>query len=305
MLAAAMAMKAAKLVTDEPMVSGRVVLLNGSETLSLAEAYQARRQLDLLESDTNRLAMQVAVTRCLSPGTKVAPSAFFESTKSVLAVPLTQEPKKFDFQPSDFLGAFRTSSSFSPVAVTLGSQLFKNAILAQPAGTAKWVIPGDINQPTGGETLIKRFTGVRETLIPFADGKCDKIDEAIKKAAMTLLGRADGLAASKDGAPSLLDRAVQAESMLAGEGDLKVLRVDVDRAGGTLVNSSNIFTTLGLPGVTMRGGMVVSYRLTDPKDGKPKTSGLIICRVPQKLLKTITSKAIKPDDVTCEKVPMG
>lgn len=307
MLAAAMASKAAGLILADTAIAGDVVLLSGTETFSLGDSYQANRQLTLLESETRRFVTQVAGTRCILPGSKVAPQAVDPGTKSVTAIPLAQPEKKFDFQVSDALGAFRTSSSFSPVSVTLGPQLFKNVLLAKPKAGVTWVIPGDLNQPTGGEELLKTFTGVRESLIPFADGKCDGTDAAIKKEAATLLARADGLAASKEGAPSLLDRAVVARSMLSsGSGTpdkvLKVLRVDVDRAGGTLVSSSNVFTTLGIPGVTIRGGLVVTYRLTDPVNGQRHSAGTIICRVPQKLLKRITSEAIDPKSVTCDKV---
>lgn len=315
MLAAAMAMKAAKLVVTQSAASGPVVLLNGTETLSLGDAYQARRQLAYLEDETLRFLRQVAQTRCRLPDSPLTPQAFTGEFESLKSFTESAEPKKFTFQPSDGLGLARTSSSFTPVSVTLGAQLFKNAILAFPPQTivvdqkdpsknieGTWIIPSELSQPTGGNGLIDKFNSLRKTLVPYADGECDKVDEAIKKSAKTLLDRVDGLVASKEGAPSLLDRAAQAESILSAGKDLKVLRVDVDRAGGTLVNTSNVFTTLGFPGVTIRGGMVVTYRLTNPTNGQTLSSGIINCRVPKKLLKTITSKAIDLNAVTCEQI---
>jgi hypothetical protein len=282
MLAAAMAMKAAKKIAEDGNLSGPVILLNGAETLSLGETYQAQRQIEILESEKDRFARQLAPAGCPAPAVK-----FFGLDE-------------VQVQPSDILGAFRTSSSFTPVSVNFGPQLFKNAMLAQKKAGLTWVIPGDVQQPTGGQGLAARFVRLREFWIPYADGKCD--NEAVKKAAATQLARVDGLAASKEGAPSLLDRAALAESILSAGTDLKVLRVDVDRAGGTLVNSSNVFTTLGFPGVTIRGGMVVTYRLTNPTNGQTLSSGIINCRVPKKLLKTITSKDIALDDMTCKQI---
>jgi hypothetical protein len=301
MLASIMAIKAADDVIKSVQAGGSktVVLLAGNETFSLAEYYQADRQLKLLEGDTKRFMQQVAVTRCLTPGSLVAPFASLDSIKTITSTPLTEKADKFDFQVSDVLGAFRTSTSFSPVSVTLGTQLFRNAILSRPDPGVVWVNPGDISQPTGGDGFIDKFISLRNDLVPFADGKCDKTDEAIKKAATALLTRVDGLTASKEGAPSLLDKAAVAATILSTHKAIKVLRVDVDKAGGTLVSTSNIFTTLGVPGITMRGGMVVTYRLTDPITGSTDKAGIIICRVPQRLLKSITSEDIGLDAVTC------
>lgn len=300
MLASVMAIKAADKVIEH-VKGGKepVVLLAGNEVFSLAEYYQADRQLKLLEDDTKRFMKQVAVTRCLMPGSLVAPFASLDSIKTITSTPLTEKADKFDFQVSDVLGAFRTSSSFSPVSVTLGTQLFKNAILSRNNAGVVWVNPGDISQPTGGDGFIDKFISLRNDLVPFADGKCDKTDEAIKKAATALLTRVDGLTASKEGAPSLLDKAAVAATILSTHKAIKVLRVDVDKAGGTLVNTSNIFTSLGVPGITMRGGMVVTYRLVDPITGSTDKAGIINCRVPKRLLKSITSKDIGLDAVTC------
>jgi hypothetical protein len=284
MLAAAMAMEAAEKIVKDDKLKGPVILLNGNETLSLGEFDQATRQIEFLESEKDRFAGQLGPTGCPVPAVKFSGLGDAEA----------------QVKPSDLIGAFRTSSNFTPVSVTFGPQLFKNAMLAQKKDGLTWVIPGDVQQPTGGQELAARFVRLREFWMPYADGKCD--NEAVKKAAATQLARVDGLAASKDGAPSLLDRAALAESILSAGKDLKVLRVDVDRAGGTLVNSSNVFTTLGFPGVTIRGGLVVSYRLTNPTNGQALSSGIINCRVPKKRLQTITSKAIDLDDMTCKQI---
>lgn len=305
MLASVMALKAAEQVlanlsTVEVGEDKRAILLVGNETVSLAEFYQARRQLDLLEGDTARFLAEVARSRCVVSGNKMAPLSNNQIFSMIESTAATEKDPKFDFHLSDALGAFRTSTEFSAVDVSLGAQLFKNAILSRKNSKFEWVVPSEISQPTGGDQFFDDFVEIRNTLAPYAAGKCDMISEDIGKSAKALLGRADGLAASKDGAPSVLDKAAVAASVMNGTRPLHLLRVDVDKAGGTLVNSSNVFTTLGVPGMTMRGGMIVSYRLLDPTNGRTKNAGIVICRVPKQLLMRITNKPIDQDKVVCE-----
>lgn len=56
-----------------------------------------------------------------------------------------------------------------------------------------------------------------------------------------------------------------------------VLRVWVDKAGGTLLNRKNILTAFGAPAVGITGGLVASFLATDPKTGDVISSGTLAC----------------------------
>lgn len=59
----------------------------------------------------------------------------------------------------------------------------------------------------------------------------------------------------------------------------RVLRVYVDKAGGSLITRTNLLTTLGISHpVRVSGGMVASFMLTDPATGDVLTAGTITCR---------------------------
>ena len=57
-----------------------------------------------------------------------------------------------------------------------------------------------------------------------------------------------------------------------------VLRVHVDRGGGTLTNSKNIATIFGDDPVRISGALVASYTVTDPQNGSILGGGVINCR---------------------------
>jgi hypothetical protein len=64
---------------------------------------------------------------------------------------------------------------------------------------------------------------------------------------------------------------------VAAASDLRVVRVFVDKAGGTLVTKKNVWTAFGAPPVTVSGGLVVSYVETSPDSGKVVSADLISC----------------------------
>ncbi|MDJ0275377.1 hypothetical protein QLH51_00965 [Sphingomonas sp. 2R-10] len=73
-----------------------------------------------------------------------------------------------------------------------------------------------------------------------------------------------------------LARAIQVETLLAD--NPHVLRVHVEKGGGTLLKRANLWTALGAPAVGITGGLVVSYVLTDPASGQFRGGGVLTCR---------------------------
>lgn len=64
---------------------------------------------------------------------------------------------------------------------------------------------------------------------------------------------------------------------LAARNDL-VARVRVEQASGSIVNTKNLATTLGVDPVKVSGGSIVSYVVTDAGTGEVKAGGIIACR---------------------------
>lgn len=81
-------------------------------------------------------------------------------------------------------------------------------------------------------------------------------------------------------------QAVRLESIL-GQGS-RILRVHLDRVGGSLINRTNLLTTLGIADpVRVSGGLVASYTLTDPANGSVVKAGMITCRTTTARLRSV------------------
>lgn len=71
-------------------------------------------------------------------------------------------------------------------------------------------------------------------------------------------------------------RAARLELLM--EGVAAVLRVHVEKSGGSFVNSKNIATFFGADPVRISGGLVVSFILTNPLNGTVIDAGIFRCR---------------------------
>lgn len=295
MLASAMAIKAASKIKERVKTAAgtsRVVLLVGDEKFSLAPYYQTLNAIASLNSDAQIFIDKARAAGCGDVG---GPA-------------LTQPTQRdFDFTASDIIGAFRTSTTLSAAPVTVGLELLKSAMAVPTTSQTgiTWVSPADVMQPSGGQALRDDLGRARARIRPYSSGACDKVDKEISKAADALLAASNALTASKDAAPSLLEQASQLAGLIEDNRPIRVLKVDMAKAGGTLVNTSNIWTSIGFPGLTMRGGLVATYRLIDPVSGQTEAAGIVACRYPKRLLQTINARALETGKVACDEVPPG
>lgn len=58
----------------------------------------------------------------------------------------------------------------------------------------------------------------------------------------------------------------------------KVIRVHIDKSGGTLLKRKNLAVALGASAIGVSGGLVASYSISDPGTGTVNVSGLVVCR---------------------------
>lgn len=73
-----------------------------------------------------------------------------------------------------------------------------------------------------------------------------------------------------------LARAIHVDTLLRG--DPRVLRVSVEKGGGSILKRANVWTALGAPAIGISGGLVVSYTLTEPTTGAFLAGGALVCR---------------------------
>ncbi len=86
---------------------------------------------------------------------------------------------------------------------------------------------------------------------------------------------------------------------------VKLLRVAVDRAGGTISNSKNIRTFFGSDPVRVSGGLVLSYVLVDARTGQVVKGGSLACQTAQVRLRDVQSGRWSTQDDNGKRLAKG
>lgn len=95
--------------------------------------------------------------------------------------------------------------------------------------------------------------------------------------------------------------AVLRQSQLRRSTSPYVLRVHVNRAGGTMITDRNLWTALGAPAISLSGGVIASYSLTNRRTGTVLLGGTIICRT--SLTGLDSAIGLHHDDLVCAENP--
>lgn len=280
MLGAAALRFAATRIAASPHLGGRkVILLTQSDTTDYSRHVVAKTQLDVL-------FLQLAALPSAPPdgGNRALPLAPI--------IPLIQAGA----------GLLRSETTLTGVAAT---SLDDETILWLTAGklvggTTQAIIPsanisGGFGQDgqdfiTRFDTLIgkideakKRLKGLEADLAQAKQNKNQaRIDELQPKvdAHKVTIERADAFVTSMTtaGADKLVPLVVAARHIDLMAGSPLVLRLNVNKAGGSLVNTTNLATTFGVDPLKVSGAVLVSYLLSDPGTGKTEAAGLVICQ---------------------------
>lgn len=215
--------------------------------------------------------------------------------------PRRDRSAKPDLTAADLIGALKTDTDIRPYTVAPSAQLVINAITAHRIDRVDWSVPDEIALISGPSTLLNTYSRILTEANALSDAACN---EAIGGEADAIGAAARGLAAPGDGGkPSLLEQAMLSEGLVESGGQTRVLRVNVAKAGGSLINRSNIWTTLGANGVTMTGGMVITYRLVDPETGQLLLSEALVCSHPARSLGSIARDGGRNSKGGCQ--PIG
>ncbi|MEO1045589.1 MAG: hypothetical protein AAFX04_09140 [Pseudomonadota bacterium] len=217
-----------------------------------------------------------------------------------IAATATPGPK---LTAADLVALLRSDTEVKGVNITQSEQMVINAILSKQILSGAhdsngWRLPSEMVKTEIDSTkgIYKSLLDARQIVSAFYKAGCANDDIAKREKAI-----ADSLSAaltaitkpSDKGAPSLFARALLQENLADDIANLLILRIKVEKAGGTLLTTNNIFTRLGAPAVTMGGGLVVTYRLVDPNEGTILLAGNIVCRTPRRTLHNIARYGAK------------
>ncbi|MCB2089373.1 MAG: hypothetical protein KDD98_11195, partial [Sphingomonadaceae bacterium] len=260
--------KAAKfLETNVVRNSNKVILLAGDTTADFRQFALVDTQVKLVEDGTTELVGHCERGTTIPLGGK---SALTLSRRNLVTA-------GFDL--------LKTDREISGVSIDVDTQMLMNMVVAQK--TSKFFLPGEAAFAGADSTsLVERIGLADKKLKSLAKNSCLK-KAPIKAAYEKLTATITALTApGKDGAPSAIEKA-DLLSPLSGIDD--VLRVKVVKAGGTLINRNHVLTTIGIDGVTLSSGLVLTYRLSSRDTGKVAKSGVILCRTGGYKLRTINS----------------
>jgi hypothetical protein len=182
---------------------------------------------------------------------------------------------------SAIAGLFRTETEVTAVDLTaaISHRVLATAVAARMRSRA--ILPGSAQgsvprqKPPVVQSLMS-LVADRDQVLQAAAALPPETGDRLK-AAVTRFDAFFTRVTSPDSAGVVaLAQAAQLEQLLAGNS--LVLRVYVEKAGGSLVNRKNIVTFLGGDPVRVSGGLVVSYTITDPNDGRVLAADVLNCR---------------------------
>lgn len=271
MLASGALRSAAGLIAADARVSAatRVVVLAAAEPFRLDLPATVTREMEHLQAD---LARATAGPACAPAEVGVA--------AALPLLPLI----------GAITGALKTDTMITGFDVTANERLLVNTIAAIGAG--KWIIPSELASSPPDRAITTALEKLRDQLqtaiacrgfqpeTPEGKAAAAKIDRAL--AAVTefetrVVRAGEGV--------SLIAQATR--MMAIAKDDPLVLRVFVEKAGGSMLLRQNLFTALGAPAVGLTGGAVISWRLSDPVTGLARAGGVLVCRTALTNLKAV------------------
>ncbi|HEX8224020.1 MAG TPA: hypothetical protein VF605_09410 [Allosphingosinicella sp.] len=185
------------------------------------------------------------------------------------------------------VGLLKTDTEISGIDITLGDRMLVAAVGRRLARGADVILPAAAIAPPAGGALAGKWQALasaqgkaRTCRINFAKNKPTSWVKKKLAALDQAIGAIDALDAKvtkpDDAGRIPLAQAIRYDALLQSKPN--VLRVYVEKAGGSVVKRSNLFTALGASAVDISGGLIVHHRLTEPSSGRLLTSGVHVCR---------------------------
>jgi hypothetical protein len=205
-------------------------------------------------------------------------------------------------------GLFRAETEVTAATVVVSDAMLVTAVASSLQNRA--ILPASANGPLDktvleASELLQELNALavmneaarvrRDELAATNGGKPDDATkekiaaiDAVRKRYDSFLARVTSPDAT--GAPPLA-RAVRLEHLAKNK--WPVLRVHVERSGGSLTNTKNITTFFGADPVRVSGGLVASYVLSDPATGSVKDASIIACRTDLARLRAIQEGTVE------------
>ena len=268
-------------VADEARTR-RVLVVAGTEQLDFSQAAMMQLEIEALTERLQTVCECGVADESRSQAMNVAPPLIpmFGAITGLL---------KSDTE----LTAIDQSVDAKLLAAAVAARL--NAIVPSTAVTAD--PRGDLI--TAFEKLVK-VAGEAQTVLDGLSGSTNADPaQKIQKARLTvLLGRYDSFYArvTTANAAGAVPLVVAARLENLAKDHPYILRVNTEKAGGTLVKRTNVLTALGAESVFVTAGLVSSYQLTDPMTGQVRKAGVITCRTTLTTLKRVQSRSWKNAD---------
>lgn len=293
MLSAAAMNQAAEAIAAEG-IDGPVIVIASSEKLDFSLPVSLTTQMAVVTEDARALAKAACEPAeiAIKPKPKPKPQ---EGWSGIM--PKTFVPPGLFSTVGAAISLLKIDTKISAVAVANPTE---TAIVAAVAGRvggyalSEAVLPSNFATSSVG-LAWKDLRLARSELVDCHSRliRAEETDLAAKVA--TSVGHVDTFiqAISKpEAGGSLIVRAAILEKAIPA--NAKVLRVTAERTGGTLIQRTSILTAFGATGVSLTGGLVVSYRLTDPVTGKISKSGLLVCRTAHTRLSDVHKGKVGP-----------
>jgi hypothetical protein len=198
---------------------------------------------------------------------------------------------EFGFLPSGALpllgtliGSLRTDTTITGYEGPTEPRLVISALAGQARGR-NWIVPSSISgldpdQPSELEGSWSRVTALRTRLGECRNGLRSRkpAPEARLTANLETIATEISTFETQNvmANPSPLLQAARLEKY-AADPDVRLLRVYVGRAGGSLLVRRNLWTALGAPAVGISGGAAVEWRRINPFTGQLDGGGSLIC----------------------------
>ncbi len=186
------------------------------------------------------------------------------------------------------IGALKTDTTISGLAGPTDARLLVNALAERVLEGDKWIVPGDIAKTDPAGSLWKLWEHLTDQRYQLAHcravvaGSAKKDDKTAQRHVAALdasIGEIDTFETKQviggDG-PSALVKASRLEAL--AKVPVSIVRVYVEKAGGSTLQRSNLFTMLGAPAIGITGGSLVGFRITDATTGQAQGGGNLSCR---------------------------
>jgi hypothetical protein len=272
---------AAEIVKELGTASGKVIVLAGTESVDFSQVAMIEQEMAAI-----REQLEIALDTPMNVG-NTPDDRFISQSSTGSIIPWI----------TGLAGVLRSNTELTGVDVTIAPRVLAAAVAAKLPNRA--VLPSESVGARIDGALMTEFRGLqgvakeaRKQHDALAGGSGNPLKVARLEAALQRYDEFFERVTKADKGAVPIVAAARLSNML--EGGALLLRVNTDKAGGTVVKRTNILTFFGADGVRISGGLVASYQLTDPNSGSVKGAGMVTCRTALTTLKRVQDTTWKP-----------